>query len=215
MRITQLINVWRGICEWNKLCCCVGLWSTSGFVGEDTLYSGTQGLPIWLVDDSCQCWWLYQTEQHHFKSLPGKRLWWLQHVSILSAFFLCAKGSCFFWKKSYFLKFGRRRPCGPREHSAPTSRTEEEEAGLKRCNSLVTVEKLSFILSLCYYFLVSITCHGNGWNTTLLRFTTHLADGIINFLPSSLPPPKSLSILAGRSWDMEILLRSKSTCFDL
>lgn len=29
------------------------------------LYGGTQGLPIWLVGDSCQCWWLYQTEHHH------------------------------------------------------------------------------------------------------------------------------------------------------
>lgn len=37
-----------------------------------------------------------------------------------------------------------------------------KKAGLTRCNSLVTVEKLSFILSLCYYFSVSITCHGNG-----------------------------------------------------
>lgn len=136
-------------------CCCVGLWSTSGFVGDDTLYSGTQGLPIWFVGDSCQCWWLHQTKQHHFQSSPGKKLWRSWHVSILSASFLCAKGTCFY--AVTFENLAGEGHVDPGSIQPLLSGVNGKKAGLTRCSSLVTVEKLSFIQSLCYYFSVSIT----------------------------------------------------------
>lgn len=125
---------------------CVVVWARD-FVGADRLYGGTQGLPIWLAGDSCQCSpWLYQTERHHFPSLPGKRLWWSQHVSILSASSLSAKGTYFY--AVTFENLAGKGHVGLGSIQPILSEVNGKRADLTRCSNLL-VWKKNLPSSLC------------------------------------------------------------------
>lgn len=139
---------------------CVAVWAHEALEGLWGLicYMVVPKVYPRLVGDSCQCsLWLYQTKHHHFSSLPGKRLWWSQHVNILSASSLSAKGTQFYGVT--FENLAGKGHVGPGSIQPIPAEVNGKTADLTRCSNLLVWKKKikSSIFSLCYYFSVSTT----------------------------------------------------------